>query len=163
MSDEEVVLRVVTDDDCYDLWVWRNHDQVRRWCFKSAPIAYEDHQSWFTKKVSDNTVDMYVACLKTGEKVGQIRFEQETTEKASVHVNLNPEFFGRGLGNKMIRMGTAFFFEKHIWSCTVEAEIIQKNIVSIKSFQKAGYIFSRSEQRHGQAVDVYICARESGV
>ena len=51
---ERILLRDVKDDDCHDLWVWRNDPNVRKNCFDSQEIKFEKHQVWFQKTIKDN-------------------------------------------------------------------------------------------------------------
>ena len=54
-------------------------------------------------------------------------------------VNLNPLFFGRGLGRKIIALGSEKFFQEAGEGKPIVAEIKRDNIASQKAFTKAGY------------------------
>ena len=95
-------LRSVTEEDCKDMWLWRKHPDSRRYFFDSKPIAWKTHKKWFYSKISDPDTRIHIATLDDN-KVGVIRFEIKR-KFVSVSVGLNPDFFGRGLGSKTIKI-----------------------------------------------------------
>ena len=76
---EENNLRVreVSEKDCYDLWIWRNHPEVRRWSFDKKEIDYRHHLEWFRKRAESKDTRIYVAENEKSEKLGQVRFERK--------------------------------------------------------------------------------------
>ena len=73
--------------------------------------------------------------------MGQIRLDVDRNKLAHVAVGLNPEFFGKHIGSKIIRMGTEIFRGENPSVIGVFAEIYSDNISSRKAFSKAGYVF----------------------
>lgn len=138
-------LREALKEDCRDLWIWRNHPDVRRSSFNERPILWHEHKKWFNAKIQDRDIKIYVATFKKS-KVGVIRFGVKKND-VLVSVNLNPEFFGRGLGTKIIKLGTEKFMKETKIHRPIFAEIKKENIASFKAFLKAGYKFDREIER----------------
>jgi RimJ/RimL family protein N-acetyltransferase len=136
----QIKIRKSIKGDCHDLWVWRNDPRVRKWAFNSSEIKYADHKKWFNKKFKDPTVKIYIAENEKKEKLGQVRFEISEGIKAHININLNPDFFKKGLGNLIIKAATALFFKECAGIEEVIAEVIDRNTASIKAFQTAGYL-----------------------
>lgn len=131
----------VSAADSKALWEWRNHPEVRRYFFDSEVVPWQKHEAWFAGKLRDPGTKIYIAEMG-GKKVGVIRFDRGIRE-VSVSVNLNPDFFGRGLGAHIIEKGTEKFFEETRSKKTVTARVKNENIASRKAFMKAGYkVFS---------------------
>lgn len=138
---EKILLKKATQKDCYDLWVWRNHPGARKWCFSKTKFDFKSHKSWFEKEMRDSKSKIYIAFNRKKEKIGQVRFRIDGKKLARINVNLNPEFFARNLGNKIIKKATEVFLKKNPQLKEIIAEIFGDNIASQKAFQKAGYRF----------------------
>lgn len=153
-------LREAKERDCYDLWTWRNHPKARKWSFEKKEIDYWHHVEWFRKKAGSKGTRIYVAENERLEKVGQVRFQRQNEDRAYVSVNLNPDFFNQGLGNKILKKATHQFLRGNPGVAEVRAEILWKNAVSRKAFQKAGYRFFQHGSKGGQSVAVYKFTRD---
>jgi RimJ/RimL family protein N-acetyltransferase len=143
-------IREVREKDCYDLWIWRNHPEVRRWSFDKKEIDYRHHLGWFRKMSESKHSTIYVAESKKSERLGQVRFQKYKEGPAYVNINLNPDFLKRGLGNKILREATLRYLGENRKVMEVRAEILEGNTTSKKAFQKAGYRFYRHTSRDGQ-------------
>jgi RimJ/RimL family protein N-acetyltransferase len=97
----------------------------------------DEHEKWFKTKIKDSYTSIYIACSGK-DKVGSIRFEDKG-EAVKVNVMLNPDFLGKGLGSKIIKLGTEKFIKQRHGDKQIIAEIKRDNIASIKAFQKAGF------------------------
>lgn len=146
-------LRRVTQGDCRDIWHWRNCLKVRKSSFNSKPIQWHEHKRWFDLKLRDKNTKIYIA--KRGiKKAGVIRFEKKN-KLLTVNVNLNPEFFGKGLGSRIIKLGTIRSLREYPQAGKVVAEVISDNIAAKKAFGKSGYVFARKTKKNSKEVDVF--------
>ncbi len=150
-----LILRHAIQEDCHDLWVWRNHPEVRKWAFSRAEIDLEAHKEWFSRKIIDDQVRIYIAEEQSGRKLAQVRFEVGV-DGCCVHVNLNPVFFGQGWGNHVIRRATERFFIERLDVAQVMAKVVKGNIASEKAFQKAGYLFLREARDEDGSVMLFV-------
>jgi UDP-2,4-diacetamido-2,4,6-trideoxy-beta-L-altropyranose hydrolase len=159
-NENAICLRQANGTDCYDLWAWRNHPEVRRWSFDKKEIEYRRHVEWFRKKIKSNDTQIYVAEAKRSEKVGQVRFQSGDGDRAYVNINLNPDFLRRGLGNRILKRATLKYLRENRKVAEVRAEILEGNTSSEKAFQKAGYRFSQRVFKAGQSVSLYKYTRD---
>jgi len=148
-------LRNITKDDCRDIWRWRNHPEVRKVCYETEPILYKEHQKWFSDKIIDANVDFFIVENENKQKIGQVRFEKKSKNTVYINVNLNPNFFGKGLGSKIIKNTTGYFINKYSGVGNIIAEILDSNIVSQKAFKKAGYKFHKHTSLKGRETSVF--------
>jgi len=139
-----ITLSRASINDCRDLWLWRNHPGVRKNFFDSEPISWQEHERWFNSKNKDGNIRIYIAALGD-DKIGVIRFETANGQ-IKVSVNLNPDFFNRGLGSKIIKIGTGKFIKDTNAKKPIIAEIKKDNIASKKAFTKAGYTLVRDKK-----------------
>jgi spore coat polysaccharide biosynthesis predicted glycosyltransferase SpsG/ribosomal protein S18 acetylase RimI-like enzyme len=153
-------LREGKERDCYDLWVWRNHPEARKWSFEKKEIDYWHHVEWFRKKARSKGTKIYVAENEKSEKVGQVRFQRGKEGRTYVNINLNPDFFNQGLGNKILKKATHRFVRENPEVAELRAEILGENTVSKKAFQKAGYRFCQRVLKAGQSIALYKYARD---
>ncbi|MBS3918873.1 MAG: GNAT family N-acetyltransferase [Deltaproteobacteria bacterium] len=153
-------LREVNEKDCYDLWVWRNQLEARRWSFDKKEIDYSHHVEWFRKKARSKDTRIYVAENDKSEKLGQVRFERKNGNWAFVSINLNPDFLKRSLGNKILSKATLKYLRENRKVVEVRAEILEGNIVSEKAFQKAGYRFCQRAFKAGESIVLYKYTRD---
>lgn len=131
------ILRGILRSDCRDLWIWRNHSEVRKNFFNSEPVSWQEHKKWFALKINEPQSRIYIAKMGK-DKIGVMRFEVKSGI-VKVSVNLNPDFFGQKLGRWIIKRGTEKFLREMKTTKPVIAEIQKDNIVSQKAFAKAGY------------------------
>jgi spore coat polysaccharide biosynthesis predicted glycosyltransferase SpsG/L-amino acid N-acyltransferase YncA len=159
-KENQLHLREVKQRDCYDLWIWRNHPEARRWSFDKKEINYGRHLEWFRQKAGSKDTRIYVAENEKSEKLGQVRFERQNGNWAFVSINLNPDFMKRGLGNKMLSEATLKYLKENRKVAEVRAEILEGNTASRKAFQKAGYRFFHPVLKAGQSIVLYKYARD---
>lgn len=137
IEEAHVKIRDAGEGDINELFDWRNHPDVRKNFFNTAPVSRKEHETWFYTKVNDAESSIYMAFLED-EKIGSIRFE---TEDAAIKVSvmLNPAFFNRGLGSKVITEGIKRFMNTKAPTKPILAHVKKSNIASIKVFTKAGF------------------------
>jgi RimJ/RimL family protein N-acetyltransferase len=120
-----------------DLLHWRNHPEARKRSFNTNEIEWDQHENWFKAKSRDPNTSIYIACYEV-HKIGSIRFECKG-DIATVSVMLNPDFLGKKLAARVIRLGTEEFIREKGRNKTILAEIKGDNMASVRAFQKAGF------------------------
>ncbi|MCE5325936.1 MAG: bifunctional UDP-2,4-diacetamido-2,4,6-trideoxy-beta-L-altropyranose hydrolase/GNAT family N-acetyltransferase [Planctomycetaceae bacterium] len=143
-----LTVRPATQDDCYDLWVWRNHPDVRRWCCSQDVIDYPTHRQWFARRLADADTVLCVAVDACGVKAGQIRFDI-AGNRAEANVGLSPTHFGRKLGRHAIAAGTEHLLTVRPGVRQIDALIFPSNVASQKAFTAAGYRPAGPVHRNG--------------
>lgn len=152
---KDFLIRRVNDHDCRDIWLWRNTHQARAASFHCDPIAYEDHEHWFRKKLEDPCSLLWMA-QAGGQKIGYVRHDIDGS-KAVHSVLLNPQFYGMGLGARVIRAADQEFIKLNNALCVIYAEIQDHHAASINAFAKAGYKLKERIIKNGKKAGVYQC------
>ena len=136
---KRLLVRHARADDCEDIWKWRNTPVGRQFSFSQEEIPLPDHRIWFDKKIKDESSVIYILENSQKVKVGQARFQIMPDNTASISVNMNPQYIGRGLGVSVITEATRTLFNEKPKLISVQAEVLIDNIASKKVFQRAGY------------------------
>ena len=110
----QIRIRVARKQDAYALWRWRNHPDVRKWCLNSNKISYKAHKEWLDRKMTDSNTKIYIAEGEKKQKIGQARFDIDSYKKAYINVNLNPDYFSKGLGSRLIKLTTESFLKERM-------------------------------------------------
>jgi RimJ/RimL family protein N-acetyltransferase len=84
---------------------------------------------------------IYIARNAKKERIGQVRFDFFKKSSVYINVNLNPKFFGIGLGTMLIKVGTNLFLRENPAVRAILAKIIAGNTRSVNAFKNAGYSF----------------------
>lgn len=139
-SKNKIKLKLANRSDCKDIWLWRNCAEVRKASFYNRLIKWQEHERWFNLRIACRKTAIYIA-EKDAKKIGVIRFDVKR-KYVAVSVNLNPAFFGMGLGAKIIKLGTKRFCLDTKEMKPIVAEIKKDNIASRKAFSRAGYEYA---------------------
>ncbi|MCW3077280.1 MAG: hypothetical protein JWO32_1889 [Bacteroidetes bacterium] len=94
--------------------------------------------TWFRKKIKDNSC-CFLILKYQNQKAGTVRIEIKENENI-VGITVAPEFRGKKLAPLFLQKASDYFFKKHPGT-NITAYIKIENTPSIKSFEKAGYIF----------------------
>lgn len=137
-----LILRPAEDTDCRFYYTLVNDPEVRRNSFQSAPIPWEQHQSWFARRLASADSRLWVL-IAAGLPVGQVRLDRHDT-RAHIDYSLDPLVRGRGWGPVIITLGLAAFFSEH--DMPVRAEVKSGNLASRAIFEKLGFRAVPAEQ-----------------
>lgn len=136
-----VRFRFARPEDSNMIFAWRNHPEVRKRSFDTAPISREQHEHWLSNVLSSQTIALLIA-EKSEEAIGVLKYDFKQ-EEAVVSVYLSPQVMGRGLGTHVIRAGNDWIKVNHPEIRRIIAEIRPENISSVHAFAKAGFRESR--------------------
>lgn len=137
MNAATLTLRPAADADCERLWTWANDPVARTASFRSRPIEWDEHVSWFRARREDPSSRIYVV-EESGDAVGVVRFELDGSGDAVVSVNVAPSARGRGLGPRALRQACALVADDEAVA-TVTAYIKPENTASLRAFDQAGF------------------------
>lgn len=155
-------------DDCEDLWHWRNDPLTRANSLNTDEVTYNQHLAWFEALMSDTNQLLMIGTLPNTlfpekmHKIGMIRFNivpinelhsnvqkpMNSASKAIVSINLNPEFRAKSLSVSLLSNAIESFKEtivsasssKHRHIKYIEATIKETNKASVKCFENAGFV-----------------------
>jgi len=137
LLNRELQLRLCRETDCQVLFSWANGPDVRQASFHSAPVAWEDHERWLTRKLLDPRSVIYIGENHEGKPVGVVRFRLEE-DCAILSVSVAPEFRGAGWGRELIRLSTQTLTRSR-FTRRVEAFVKPENRASIRLFDSSGF------------------------
>lgn len=137
-SASNIAVRLAVAEDAALVWPWRNNESTRRYFFDSSPVSLDAHLEWWNQSLSNLKRVLLLGKLD-GKEVGVIRYDLVDSRHAKVSIYLSPEMMGRGLGEGLLRAGQNWLLQNHPEAKTISAEIMAKNIASLRVFQAAGF------------------------
>lgn len=140
-----VRLREVADDDCRLLWEWANEPSVRAVSFQSSAISWEEHAAWFHARRRDPRCVFYILLDEQGQPVGQVRFELDGSHRTFVDISIARSHRGRGYGSAGLRLACTRLV-RVIPGVGVRALIKPSNVISLRTFERAGFIRCTPEE-----------------
>lgn len=161
----QIIVNTVRQEDCEDLWHWRNDPHTRASSLNTDSVPFDQHCKWFESALRNTNQFLLLGSIPNMEipgssnKIGMVRFDIESVNNASansqtalvdkkaiVSINLNPNFRGKGLSAPLLSMAVEVFKTSiALPSSTlsqirfIEATIKEDNQASIMCFQRAGF------------------------
>jgi L-amino acid N-acyltransferase YncA len=143
-KDQNLTLSPATEGDSKDIWEWRNDEQTRLMSITTEPVSWESHQAWFERSLQNPNRLLFVASNEENKKNGMCRFDIDTEkEKAEVSINLNPQFRGKNLSQKLLAASVESFAKRH--KIPLTATIKKTNEASIKCFTRCGFVLEKQD------------------
>jgi UDP-2,4-diacetamido-2,4,6-trideoxy-beta-L-altropyranose hydrolase len=155
MHGSDISVRRAGAGDCRLLWEWVNDPAVRAASFSRAPIAWQDHQAWFARKISDPNTLLLIGEDYEGQPIGQFRLDWRSEAEGNIDVSVAPGARGSGYGHKLIDLSV-----RRVFATTsterVHAFIRLENHASIRAFERAGFSRVGEEQVEGSKAFHYV-------
>lgn len=134
--------------DSEDIFSWRNDPKTRAASLNTEVVAWEGHQRWYTTALSSPSIILYIA--QDGEhrttSIGMCRFNlSQDGMAAEVSINLNPEFRGKNLSQKVLNLSIKKAYEDNPGLQKITATIRETNVASMKIFLSEFFIPTRNE------------------
>ena len=142
-------IRRIDQQDCRKVWEWANEPLIRSVSFNVEPIAWEQHQQWFTARLNHPSCLFWIAEDADKHAMGQLRLELDGPE-ATISISLDPRFRGMGYGPEFIRLCIQESFQSRPINL-VHAFIREDNTISQSAFLKAGFFKRGTVLVHGHA------------
>ncbi len=142
-------IRKATMNDCRLIFDWANDTDVRKNSIKSEIIGWNDHQSWYEKKI--NSPDAHIFIMEVNHvPVGQIRFEL-LEGNWNINYSISKNYRGKGYGKLIISKGIQQLPD----STPVIAYVKPDNIASLSVFDLLGFKNGGIERMHGNEMIKY--------
>lgn len=125
--------------DAKFIFTLRNDPVVRNMSKNANEVTWEEHLNWFHRKLSEAESRLYIGFYK-GQEFGQFRVDSD----GITSVAIQESYRGKGLAAKLISQGCDLYLDELPSKKELTAEIKVDNKNSIKSFEKAGYEYSKS-------------------
>lgn len=133
---EGLKLRRAEEKDCRFLFDLRNEEEVRKNSFQMQPIPYEQHETWFRRKLSEQQTKIFI--LEQGQQpVGQVRMDI-CGGKAEISYALCKSARGHGYSKWMLSELELRAREAG-WCRGFTAQVKRENTASRKIFRSLQY------------------------
>jgi spore coat polysaccharide biosynthesis predicted glycosyltransferase SpsG/RimJ/RimL family protein N-acetyltransferase len=131
-------LRKAVLDDSKNILALSNEPSVRTQSITKTQIGFDEHNKWFSKKISEEDYIFLLAFDKKNNFIGQVRFQIQNNS-AVVSISIRNEFRGKGLSKKILKEACIKTFrQKNIEK--IIAYILPNNIASTKAFTSIGFV-----------------------
>jgi RimJ/RimL family protein N-acetyltransferase len=132
-------LRSAREADSAAFWELRNDEDVRANAFNTQPVPWADHQSWYSRKLSDVACRLWVIESDNGEWLGQVRWDIDPRLNTAVFsFALLPSVRGWGLASRVIRRACEQLLEEFP-NLVLQAHVKPHNVASRKAFLRVGF------------------------
>jgi RimJ/RimL family protein N-acetyltransferase len=142
MIEKNIYFRFADENDCKLLFDWRNDEGVRKKSGDTSELKYDSHKTWFLNALNNSDIIIFIMLNEKYQEIGQVRLNISNKENV-ISISLDKEFRGKGYGTLAIKKSSELFINK-FKTGQIIAKIKKDNIPSIKSFEKAGYVFYKS-------------------
>lgn len=128
---EELFLREANEDDARLLFNWANDHDVRKNSIAQDPIIWENHLSWFKKKINSSETKIFILSNKN-KCLGQIRIDKVDSYWL-IDYSIDCIYRGQGLGTEIVsRLLDKFNFK-------LKATVRKENQPSARVFINLGF------------------------
>lgn len=132
----------IQDEDI--TYEWAIDESIRKHSFSQGFITREDHNKWFSKKLSDKNCKYYIAEYNKSN-VGSFRLDINERGEALISLLLGPKSQGLGLGYELLREGVKCARkENHI--STLLGEVKVANTASRRVFERIGFQSEKKDE-----------------
>lgn len=160
ISEGEVALRLVTEQDLERIMHWRNSPEVSAYLFSTVTYTLEGQRKWFAELQGSS--DIYVIAEHNGTPFGLGRIVNIDTvhQKCEIGGEIGElSFRGKGLGKKLFRLLTEYGF-KGLGMNKVYLKVFASNDVAIHIYESLGYrhegVLRQEVFKHGAFQDVLV-------
>jgi UDP-2,4-diacetamido-2,4,6-trideoxy-beta-L-altropyranose hydrolase len=144
--------------DMENVFLLSNDPVVRKQSIHPHPIPWEEHTTWFPRKIKDPDYFFYIVYDKQNKFIGQVRYEVQG-ESSIVSISISPDFRGKGLAVPLLKQTAVKFFKKKSAVRQILAYIKPENSASSHSFLKAGYTYHQHKTIDTTNFDIFIFKR----
>lgn len=131
--------RKATINDTKIIFELSADSETRKNSFNTAKINYDDHVKWFGSKINDSK-HCFLLFFENETLIGLVRISEESETLATIGVTIDSNQRGKGYASELIKTASDYY-KQYNPSKTIQALIKKENQKSIKSFEKAGYLY----------------------
>jgi UDP-4-amino-4,6-dideoxy-N-acetyl-beta-L-altrosamine N-acetyltransferase len=163
LSLPNVSLRRLSHEDAYDIFRWRNHPAIAKWCRQFDSLHWTGHWAWIEAQSKDKSMSMYAIEDDKEEKgkiVGVCGFTSIDliNRRAEFSLYIGNEYHGMGLGEAglraLIKKGFLDYGFNSIWGETFDGN------KAAKMFEKVGFKHDGTRRdfyfRAGNFIDAHL-------
>lgn len=139
-ENEELRLRVITEEDLDLIRTWRNGDNTRKWFKYNQKIHKRDQKKWYDSyRNNDDDVYFIIETKEENKPVGTIGFLVDGDLEAEVgRVMVGEEYRGAGYGLKALKLLLSYLFDD-LGFLSIFLEVYKKNFKAINIYENCGF------------------------
>jgi UDP-2,4-diacetamido-2,4,6-trideoxy-beta-L-altropyranose hydrolase len=139
-----ITLRRSTKSDIKLIFDWQVLPETRKYSLTPNVPTWKNHKKWMNKKLQAQCDYLYIVqTLTNNNNIGVLRLDRLKKGKYLVSIFIDPQYFGQGIGKKIL----AYVDMLHP-NITIQATVLEANVASQKLFTSAHY--------QQLAVDIFI-------
>lgn len=139
---DRIILRAIErEDNAMLLRLLNDPDTEKMVTGSSFPSSAEDQMRWYEGLRNNPTTLRCVVVDKSADRAAGTVILSDIDQKngtAQIHLKLEKEFTGKGLGPEAVRLLSAYAFDELRLNCLF-AEVLTYNVRSAKMFEKCGF------------------------
>jgi len=128
-------VKSATYNDAALYWDWANDKEVRKNAINKKPISWEEHLTWFNKKIKDKNSLLYLIFCND-RPIGQVRFDDEG-DFSRIDYSISRQYRSRKLGKRLLDLAIKEFRKNS--NQKILGEVLSSNIASAKTFESLGF------------------------
>lgn len=137
------------------LMEWRNDEITREMSFNQDLKMWDIFKNEFYNNYFNNTIHPLFAVLND-DKIGLVSFvDDKDTKELIININISPEHRGKKLGSIIIKNAIDYIKNNYKLNHNIIAHIKDKNIPSIKTFEKVGFKFQEKYIKNNETILKY--------
>ena len=149
-------IRRAISTDMEFVFALSNETLVRANSYNSEKIDLGNHKIWYDRQQKSKDV-LFCIIENNVERVGQVRFTIK--EKHSViGISISKAQRGKGYASESLKLAAEEYFNTN--KLPIYAYTKKSNIASVKSFEKAGFVYFKDEVVEGVDSFIYIKERQ---
>lgn len=132
-------IRRARQEDCRDLWLWRNDPESRNNSRSTDPVPWAQHRRWLAASLDNDRRIIYIA-LANRDKLGSVRFDlvAAVEHRWRVSIAVAPWARNKGIEQQMLMLACDTM-ESLNGALALEAEIRLHNTASEIIFRRCGF------------------------
>lgn len=142
-KENDIYLRLMTEEDTDTIVAWRNEDFVRENFIYQKPFTREGHLAWIRTQIEPGHVVQFMICKKEDDlPVGSVYFRDIDREhrKAEYGIFIGvKEALGHGIGTQAAELALWYAFEE-LGLHKVMLRVLATNLRAKRSYEKAGFV-----------------------
>lgn len=147
---EKIEVRNARAEDSEDILSWRNDELTIAMSSSSQRVDRTQHEFWFLEALKDNNCKIFIGTNSENQKIGVCRFNINTTNFATVSINLNPNFRNRKLSSILLRTSIDNFLKKR--PIVLRASVKKENTASSKCFEYCGFHLEFEDEKYNHYI-----------
>jgi len=133
-----IVLRLATDEDCRQVFAWRNDPWLMSFSTSQSPVEWSDHELWFAKAIKNPDQLLLIICSDSERPMGVLRYDRNEYDQALISIYLAQKHTGKGYGSAALNEGNVMAFKR--WPLkSIQAWVRADNQGSVQLFQRSGF------------------------